>query len=918
MLGFAFGFAFVLGAIFSAIKLKKSFIPFLILIAISLFFLFNDNFPFSSIFTFLQDNLPFFKEALRFPGDKILNIYVFLVSIFFGYFCLFILEKLEKIKWISSLFVGTIVVLLIFYNLPSFNGNFINRLMRIDIPKQYFELFDYLNTQEKSVKVANFPIHSQWGWAYYDWGFQGAGFLYFGIPQSLLDRDFDRWNPHNESYYREMSYAVYKKDSALLKNVINKYNIGFIFADESVFDSQQSKSALFFKESRQLIKQTGLVQEEKTFGTITLFKLKTQGGYFKTVNTNINVNPKTKTLYDDFAYNTYGGYLTLEAQKGFNNITYPFRNLIDNQSGLLPDILSLDSEKIVINPGSNIEKFEAFDFAQNINIVPADVILEKRGNSLNVSIYPNTPVFDQTPSSSPIKGTLNITANAQNLYFSANQTETFKLDTLSENTPVAVGKILLKNADNDIALFDGINTTEVLNVVKKINPFFTNCDEKGTPPSVVVSQTEININAQSNICMLVPLGFFESTSNSSSNLLTNFAFEINGGGKVTSCLYNQETSKCLYYKDPEKNGNLLDFQYAVKENQAQKRAIKVFIDKKVVGRENIQLFNFRASFIKALSETVIPKNILTNAFVKSAGFSFDKIYLPNNIIYNPGFEITNLKKLESDCKGPRQIEAKKDLVTEDGKKAVKYSSKAGSFCDHFSYPNLVHNLGYFLVVESKNTNGLPITICVSNYTSGKCDIYTQLSSENKFTKEVFLLPPTDKEGIGYDINLENLGIRGSPSENYLISLQFIPIPYEFLGSVKQEMTQIENKFRGKVISEKKLNPFMYVVQTDGNPMVLTLSYSFEKGFKAYSISCSGQFSCFVKTLLAPVLSKELPHVLVNNWKNGWIIQESDVSSQKSEAKIAVVFVPQYLEFLGFTIILGVFAILSFILIKTSK
>ena len=144
-------------------------------------------------------------------------------------------------------------------------------------------------------------------------------------------------------------------------------------------------------------------------------------------------------------------------------------------------------------------------------------------------------------------------------------------------------------------------------------------------------------------------------------------------------------------------------------------------------------------------------------------------------------------------------------------------------------------------------------------------------------------------------------------------MQFIPIPYELLGNVKQGTMQSTNIFNGNVISEKQLNPAMYLVTTDGKPLILTLSYSFEKGFKAYPISCADRVSCFVKTLLAPIVVEELPHVLVNNWKNGWIVGNSNLEVRSS--KFAIVFLPQYLEWLGFVIILIVF---STLLVKLKK
>ena len=100
--------------------------------------------------------------------------------------------------------------LLIYYTMPAFNGNLISPLMRIKIPSYYFDVFSYFNRQKDDGRIANLPIQSPWGWEYYDWykdkprfaedstrraSYQGAGFIWFGIKQPLLNRDFDRWNP---------------------------------------------------------------------------------------------------------------------------------------------------------------------------------------------------------------------------------------------------------------------------------------------------------------------------------------------------------------------------------------------------------------------------------------------------------------------------------------------------------------------------------------------------------------------------------------------------------------------------------------------------------------------------------------------------------------------------------------------------
>jgi len=87
----------------------------------------------------------------------------------------------------------------------------------------------------------------------------------------------------------------------------------------------------------------------------------------------------------------------------------------------------------------------------------------------------------------------------------------------------------------------------------------------------------------------------------------------------------------------------------------------------------------------------------------------------------------------------------------------------------------------------------------------------------------------DDLGSGYDVNLENLGIKGSPSINLLSSIEIISIPYEFLQNIKINSTLSPNQFTGKIVAAKQLNPLLFEVQTDGKPTLLNLGYDFEGG-----------------------------------------------------------------------------------------
>ena len=84
-----------------------------------------------------------------------------------------------------------------------------------------------------------------------------------------------------------------------------------------------------------------------------------------------------------------------------------------------------------------------------------------------------------------------------------------------------------------------------------------------------------------------------------------------------------------------------------------------------------------------------------------------------------------------------------------------------------------------------------------------------------------------------------------------------------------------------------------------NDSILVLSESFDRGWKAYDTGDSGQETGVKKTLASIfpfIFGKEVKsHVLVNNWANGWIL---DNKQQTSNNKLTLVYLPQYLEILG--------------------
>lgn len=340
IIGFLFAILALVGIIKSLFEKNKILLSLFPALFICFFFLINENFPNSLIYNFFQERIPLFKEALRFPGDKILGIYVFIFTIYFAKSHEFVLEKIKKINFNRLIYLSLCLFAIFYYMLPAFKGNLISPYMRIEIPKSYFEMFKWFNSQSDNGRVANLPINSLWGWKYFNWynnqksSFQGADFLQFGIKQPLLDRDFDRWSPYNEQYFREMSKAIYDQNLIKLEAVLKKYDIKYILLDKAIFAPKEDLDlqSLLLKEAENLFSKSNYLQKVFQSGSLIIYRANFPFNQkVRIINNPLSVSPSTTALYEDFAYSKYSDYITyLDPRE--NAVFYPFRNIANNEN----------------------------------------------------------------------------------------------------------------------------------------------------------------------------------------------------------------------------------------------------------------------------------------------------------------------------------------------------------------------------------------------------------------------------------------------------------------------------------------------------------------------------------------------------------------------------------------------------------
>ena len=866
LIGFFFAAVAVLGIVYSIIKRNIIGLCLLPVLIFVLFFLINDNPPTSFLYRFLQSSIPLFKEAFRFPADKVLGIFIFVFGLYFGLGQMALVEIFKKLpsffaRFVVALQLISITALLIFYMTPAFKGNLISPLMRVKIPNYYFDIFSYFDKQTDNGRIADLPIHSPWGWQYYDWqengpSYQGAGFIWFGVKQPILNRDFDRWNPANEQYFREMSYAVYSKRDDLFKRVIEKYNIHYILLDESIIAPENDARILYYDELRKFLEKLekeNFARQDAQFEKVKIFKVASGLNSLYLLKGSPKVLPKASAYYEDFAYLKYNDYKSEESGSG---TFYPFRNLIDSQSHILNGRTNITQEGAVLNFQKK-DNLSSPDFAESENYIASDLFLKREGTSVSIQFYPHLPYRNLLDS--PLSITSSFDIPDKNFIVSINGTNNFRVADIEENAPFSLGTVFLNTGmGNLISAYPQNPDIAVSPDFSEIQFGLSACEGR-SPDQVVGIEREGNgfsiFGKNAPICMNIPLEeiFKDAGQLNNSEVLLTSSFMQSGNPLSYVCVADIKTGSCLSYTFKNVNPGRFPINlsyFGIEKNNLQNLSIKVFLDATQTDKiERVKYSNLVFSLTKPIFSSNLSKDLikesLSSAVLNPANKSALVPFSGNEQLSQ---DITSLPRTSINCNpsSPLNHEVSKKIISKAKDNYIQYESVQGTACDHFSYQNLSQDQGYLLSITSRNIQGLPLTMCVLNYASKHCDLYTNLSKSSKFTTDIFLIPPMQEGQKGYDIDIASLGIKGTKSVNDLKSIQFIPFPYYFLSKIEEGEKQETSK-KTSIEGQNEINPSLYKVTLNENPAVndtLVFSKSYQTGWKAYEIKGKSQkFYC---------------------------------------------------------------------------
>lgn len=884
----------VLGFIVALIKKNKYTLPIVAMLVTSIFFLFNINPPLGNLFIWMQDNIPLFEEAFRFPFTKFSITLMFTYSVFFGfffgYFFSFINSIIRKLlarsiessfKDLSTqnknntqgikvatnisklIFISLTVLItssLVYYALPMFKGGLISPSMRVNIPNRYFEMFDYFDSQNEFGRVANLPIHSFWGWAYYNWdpstklGYQGAGFLWFGIKQPLLDREFDRWNLKNENYYYEMSYAVYSKDSKLLESVLEKYQVRWLILDESVIVVGGDQRQLFFDDTKELLVSSENIKLERSFGDgLSVYKYYPKKEYSRTtiIDSYYEVNDIPEKEYFDSLYFGLGNYI----QEGED--AFPFVGIKNFDESL---------EKFAVVPTDNGVDFRSYvniaDSLELADYLPYKVSFGSSSVNGNTQVSLSSDLGVQGDTTLQDNSTFSIDLPVQisdsNLLF-ANKQRIYDGSTI----------YLPTNKEIIFGVYDVSNSESIDISSAKLEP----CSQLGKSASYSIERfvDGFTLSAQGvNACVtarLSDLVKFVATEDKNKpafddNLqeLLYISYESENFGTANElCIFDESSGLC------QNDTNLLQtfafFDSTMDTNFIRFMANGLYSNKEV----SVNYKNLEAVFGAKIYEKAINFNSInsTNTIIPAE----PTLSFAQNL--SLGGNVTKMQNYIRFCNSNEPFVDTLDANSGD---YIRYNANGNSICDSFQFNQAKYNQGYLLEVESRNIEGMPLRICMTNEYSKRCDIYVSLHEVAEFEKQYFFIPSMIN-GEGYTANISNLTFGDSVSINDLKSIRLIPIPYKYLKSLYGDIN----------------------TNTQGEKL-LVYNESFDEGWLAF---------CGIKPCKAE-------HVLVNGWANGWVFDASEnvagnTSTPDDMLKSAtIVFWPQTLEVIGLVFLVVVF------------
>lgn len=248
-----------------------------------------------------------------------------------------------------------------------------------------------------------------------------------------------------------------------------------------------------------------------------------------------------------------------------------------------------------------------------------------------------------------------------------------------------------------------------------------------------------------------------------------------------------------------------------------------------------------------------------------------------------------------------RFENKIDQKNEDNRKFFRLTSDDSQFT--LSMNTLWNKYAYIFFIDSRHITGDRAQIEILNGEQKTSYLKVGLTSNNDWQTNKLILAPMAVDGLGLNVVISNNFYGLNESRNDVGRIVIGKLPYDFIKNIKLVSGENTILDQSMLLTVDKKYLCLYKVKLNGFPTlqagqvssaspllednnsVLTLSQAYHEGWIALTTN-NKQLITF-------------PHVKVNNWANGWLLDND------KQGTIYIFFWPQVLEYLGFVLLLGV-------------
>lgn len=848
-------------------------------------------FPFSA-FDELLKAIPVINQAFRAGYTKLSVPLALAFCILFGQGMLYLLRLSAKLYQQVAIYPIVVVFtgLIIFFGLPTFQGQLFYKREKVNIPQEYLQLFEFFDHQPTSQRIAHLPVHWNWGWNIYNWGYSGSGFLWYGIEQPIIDRSFDVWSSANESFYHELSTTIYsigdqptEEDSLRVYNVFKKYRVTWIVLDQNLilpgFDSKVMK----LEETKSLLSSSH-VKLVKEFNNILVYQVQDSPLSFITAPSSFaSTTPVVPYDRVDTRYQS-GDYFEGDATE------VPFADV--TQARQLSGVsFSNDMMTITRQITKTGELLIPSFYASNTR-VPVIVSSENAGQKLKVTLKTILPTFtvanqviDQNSQQSieltyP-KGSNPVGLQVGNKAFELSA-DNSKLGTifLDLSQPVQV-KVYTDKDQEELPLADVFR-------FQPVRTCWMRPDQK-----VIVEKDPIEdgftLRAQNaSACVNYRLGQLDAGDNKS--FIVDFESRSSNGGKPDLCINKEgDDTRCLnedIYTSTVSSNDWVSFHAVVPIEEDGTywinllgRTSDLTSEKRETSYRNLKVRMVSGGPTATISAKDWPKSNTASALQVKAPTEI-KVQMPTSLgsQWLPQTDTGPVGNCEFQHAGSVQ-----QIV--NGQSITLSATNNGVACKNAPFPNLPLDQEYILHLKGQHITGRGFKFYVLNQSTHRQDLEYLLPTKD-FDVSYSLLSWPDGKNSGYSVGLESRSYGPISTSNRLDQLNIVPLPLSLLKEIKVTTPNTEVQMSNQVTIKKvqKFGTFLYIVDVQNDkPGVFELSQGYHKGWLAFQANKPS----FLK------------HIIVNGWANGWKIDAGN-------HVVVIIFWPQLLGTFGMLCLAGAF------------